>query len=52
MISLLGENQWLNPNLSKREIDNFKKSEFTFSRMLNELAILHECIENNNLHLA
>ena len=52
MISLLGENQWLNPNLSKREIDNFKKSEFTFSRMLNELAILHECIENNTLHLA
>lgn len=52
MISLLGENQWLNPNLAKREIDNFKKSEFTFSRMLNELAILHECIENNTLHLA
>jgi len=52
MISLLGENQWLNPNLSKREIDNFKKSEFTFNRMLNELAILHECIENNTLHLA
>jgi len=52
MISLLGENQWLNLNLSKREIDNFKKSEFTFNRMLNELAILHGCIENNTLHLA
>jgi hypothetical protein len=52
MISLLGENQWLNLNLSKREIDNFKKSEFTFNRMLNELSILHGCIENNTLHLA
>jgi len=52
MISLLGENQWLNLNLSKREINNFKKSEFTFNRMLNELAILHGCIENNTLHLA
>jgi len=52
MISLLEENQWLNPNLSKQTINNLKKSEFTFNRMLNELAILHECIENNTLHLA
>lgn len=52
MISLLQENQWLNPNLSKQTIDNLKKSEFTFNRMLNELSILHECIENNTLHLA
>lgn len=52
MISFLGENQWLNPNLSKRATGNLKKSEFTFNRMLNELAILHECIENNTLHLA
>jgi hypothetical protein len=52
MIALLEENQLLNPNLSKQEIDNLKKSEFTFNRMLKELAILHECIENNTLHLA
>lgn len=52
MIALLEENQLLNPNLSKHEIDNLKKSKFTFDRMLKELAILHECIENNTLHLA
>lgn len=52
MIALLEENQLLNPNLSKQEIDNLKKSKFTFDRMLKELAILHECIENNTLHLA
>lgn len=51
MISLLEENQLLDPNLSKQEIINLKKSEFTFDRMLKELAILHECIENNTLHL-
>jgi hypothetical protein len=52
MIALLEENQLLNPKLSKQEIYNLKKLEFTFNRMLKELAILQECIETNNLHLA
>lgn len=51
MISLLEENQLLEPNLSKQEIINLKKLELPFDRMLKELAILYECIENNTLHL-
>lgn len=52
MIAILEENQLLNSNLSRRDIDRFKKSEFIFDRMLKELSVLHECIENNTLHLA